>query len=88
MQWSTDLTDKEVAVLLAFEDHNPIAYPVDCGLSNQDIARAINSLKKKNVIKHSRAPLSLTKKGLRYLKSVTTANNGNWGLILCDPEED
>ena len=72
--WSTDLTDNEKSVLLAFVDHNPIAYPADCGLTNQEIANTLSSLRKKNLIKDSRAPLSLTKKGQRYLKSITAAN--------------
>lgn len=72
MLWSTDLTDKEQAVLLAFADHNPIAYPADCGLSNKEIAQTLNSLRKKDLIKDRRAPLYLTKKGQRQLKSLTT----------------
>lgn len=70
MLWSTNLTDNEKAVLLAFADHNPIAYPADCGLTNQEIAQALSSLRKKDLIKDSRAPIYLTKKGLRYTKSV------------------
>jgi predicted transcriptional regulator len=75
MLWSTDLTKDEVAVLLAFADHNPIVYPVDCGLSKQQIADTIKSLRKKNIVKDSKVPLCLTKKGLRYLKSITSSKD-------------
>lgn len=73
MLWRTDLTEEERSVLLAFADHNPIAYPADCGLSNQEIAKTLNSLRKKDLIKDSRAPLCLTKKGQRWLKSTLKA---------------
>jgi predicted transcriptional regulator len=86
MLWSTDLTKDEVAVLLAFADHNPIAYPADCGLSNQDIAKTLSNLRKKDIIKDSRAPLALTKKGLRYLKSITTAQEEEF--IVCHQLDD
>lgn len=70
--WRTDLTNEEKSVLLSFKDHSPIVYPVDCGLTKQEVADALTALKKKDIIKNTKAPLYLTKKGHRFLKSVVS----------------
>jgi hypothetical protein len=65
------LTEDEQLVLQSFIDHNPIAYPIDCGgLTKQQIADALKSLKGKDLLKQS-APLTLTKKGKQKLKELS-----------------
>jgi hypothetical protein len=73
--FSQQLSQDEELVLRSFIDHNPIAYPADCeGLTKQQIAAALKSLKHLDLLKQS-APLSLTKKGKQKLKELTNTDD-------------
>lgn len=68
-----NLTKQEQTVLLAFQHSPSIAYPIDCGLSRQEIANGLTHLKQKNLVT-GKAPYQLTKQGKLILAELLRSN--------------